>query len=117
MRGIDPTRRVIVLLMRSLVVLAIAVMLAGPQLRREHDDLTVIGLLDVSGSVRRFARIPDPDGDAPERRTYLDHFREWFRAATATRAPGDRPSKTELAIARVQGRTLAEVARAWALRP
>ncbi len=39
-----------------------------------------------------------------------------FGAATFTRAPGDRPSETELAIARVQGRALAEVARAWALR-
>lgn len=40
-----------------------------------------------------------------------------FGAATFTRAPGERPSATELAIARVQGRALAEVSRAWALRP
>ncbi len=36
-----------------------------------------------------------------------------FGAATLTRAPGDRPSETERALARTQGRALAEVARAW----
>jgi NAD(P)H dehydrogenase (quinone) len=40
-----------------------------------------------------------------------------FGAATFTRAPGERPSDIELAIARVQGRALAEVSRAWAGRP
>ena len=40
-----------------------------------------------------------------------------FGAATLTRAPGNRPSDVELAIARAQGRALAEVARAWARRP
>lgn len=40
-----------------------------------------------------------------------------FGAATFTRAPDDRPSDIELAIARTQGRALAEVTRAWALRP
>ncbi len=34
-------------------------------------------------------------------------------AGTFSRAPGERPSAKELAIARAQGRTLAEVARAW----
>ena len=40
-----------------------------------------------------------------------------FGAATLTYAPGERPSDIELAIARSQGRALAEVARAWARRP
>ena len=38
-------------------------------------------------------------------------------AGTWSRAPGKRPSAKELAIARAQGRTLAEVARAWRDRP
>ena len=40
-----------------------------------------------------------------------------FGAATYTRAPDDQPSDVELTIARTQGRALAEITRAWALRP
>lgn len=40
-----------------------------------------------------------------------------FGAATLSLAPGAHPSDAELAIARAQGRALAEVSRAWALRP
>jgi Ca-activated chloride channel family protein len=66
-------------------------MLAGLHLRREHDSLTVIGLLDVSGSVRRFAQPPVSDEtDMTETRSYLEYLRQWFRRATQTKAPDDR---------------------------
>lgn len=38
-------------------------------------------------------------------------------AGTFSRVPGERPSADERAIARVQGRALAETARAWKARP
>jgi NAD(P)H dehydrogenase (quinone) len=38
-------------------------------------------------------------------------------AGTFSRSPGERPSQGELAIARAQGRALAEAARAWRVRP
>jgi NAD(P)H dehydrogenase (quinone) len=38
-------------------------------------------------------------------------------AGTFCRRPGDRPSNAEIAIARAQGRALAEASRAWAQRP
>jgi Mg-chelatase subunit ChlD len=92
MRGTDLLRRTTILAARTILLVGLAVTLAGPSTRREHDHLTVIGLLDISGSVRRFAEIPTEDETAT--RTYLQHLREWFRAATAsatgTRTPDDR---------------------------
>ncbi len=90
LRGIDALRRTIILLARTLLVVALAILLAGPHLRREHDQLTVIGLLDVSGSVKRFARLPPLPDRSEERRAYLEYLRDWFRTATETRAPDDR---------------------------
>ncbi|NNM25908.1 MAG: hypothetical protein HKO59_07965, partial [Phycisphaerales bacterium] len=68
MAGASVGRRVLAITLRSTLVLACVVMLARPNVRREHDHLTVIGLLDVSGSVQRFARIPSDDDT---RRVYL----------------------------------------------
>lgn len=50
----DGLRRAVILTVRVLVLLLLAVVLAGPRLDREHDHLTVIGVLDISGSVKRF---------------------------------------------------------------
>jgi uncharacterized membrane protein len=88
LEGMDTVRRATVLVLRALVVALLALILAAPSTRREHDRLTVIGLLDVSGSVRRFAELPAL-ADA-ERRSYLEHLRDWFRAATETKADDDR---------------------------
>ncbi|MCP3904292.1 MAG: VWA domain-containing protein [Planctomycetes bacterium] len=85
--GQDRLRRTTVVVMRSLFVVALVILLAGPSTRREHDHLTVIGLLDVSGSVQRFAQIPS---DPEERLSYIAALRSWFRAATSTKAPEDR---------------------------
>jgi len=54
----DPLRRWIALALRAILLLALAIILAGPHLRREQHQLTVIGLLDISGSVQRFADLP-----------------------------------------------------------
>lgn len=86
--GLDPLRRGVVTSLRVGLFVALTVMLAGPRTIQEHDDLTVIGLLDVSGSIARFAQLPE----IPElgRRSNLEYLRRWFRAATNTKAPDDR---------------------------
>lgn len=89
----DRTRRVAALTLRTMVIVALAFMLAGPRMVREHDDLTVIGLLDISGSVQRFADLPAitiAEGEPATRRSNIDYLRRWFRQATQLRAPDDR---------------------------
>ncbi len=86
--NMDRLRRATVVGLRSAVLLGLAVMLAGPRLLREHDQLTVIGVLDLSRSVQRFAALPEV-GDV-DRASAVEFLRRWFRIATATRAPDDR---------------------------
>lgn len=89
--GADLARRISALALRLLVLASLVVMLAGPHIKREHDSLTVIGLLDVSGSVRRFAQLPALDDPSPPGGpSYLEYLRDWFRQATDTKAPDDR---------------------------
>jgi len=88
LNGFDWLRRWTVIVIRTAVIALAAVLLAGPRFMQAHDHLTVIGVLDVSGSVRRFADLPEiPDlGD----RTNMEYLRWWFREATQTRTPDDR---------------------------
>ena len=91
LRVMDPLRRVTVLGIRSALLAILAVALAGPRTVREHDHLTVIGILDISGSVKRLAQLPQlaelADGTMHSNVAYL---REWFRRATHTRTDDDR---------------------------
>lgn len=86
--GFDPLRRTSALALRAIVFIGILIALTNPHLEREHNHLTVIGLIDVSGSVRRFADLPD-DVDISARST-IDYLRTWFRDAAAVRGPDDR---------------------------
>ena len=45
--NLDRFRRATVLLLRTAVVVSLAVILAGPRTVREHDNLTVIGVLGL----------------------------------------------------------------------
>lgn len=86
--ALDTLRKTVVTTLRILLIAALSIMLAGPHTIREHDDITVIGLLDISGSVARFANLPD----IPElgKKTNLEYLRHWFRKATQTKTPNDR---------------------------
>jgi uncharacterized membrane protein/Mg-chelatase subunit ChlD len=53
--GLDPVRRVLALLVRGVVVLLIACCLAGVQLVRRSDAMTVMFLMDRSQSVEKLA--------------------------------------------------------------
>lgn len=84
---VEPVRRWIILLLRTFLIVLVAAMLAGPHAVREHDQLAVVALVDVSGSVRRFAHLPPiPDQVAS---TNIDYLRWWMRESD-TRRPDDR---------------------------
>ena len=86
--SMDRLRRTVVVALRTVVLLCLIVMLAGPRTVREHNDLTVIGVLDLSGSVKRFAQLPPiPELGRP---STVEYVRRWFRQATQTRAADDR---------------------------
>jgi uncharacterized membrane protein len=110
LRSHDLLRRATILVMRALLLTGVTIVLAGPHFRRSHDQLTVIGVLDISGSVRRFADLPalgtldpaareiivppqgatEPLGLPENIYSNLDYLRAWFRAAAGVRGPDDR---------------------------
>lgn len=87
--GMDHTRRITVIGLRSLVLLLLAACLAGPQMLREHDELTVVAVVDVSGSVRRFAELPSVDGQATPP-AYATWVRDWLKTAAQGKRERDR---------------------------
>ncbi|MCK4871966.1 MAG: VWA domain-containing protein [Phycisphaerales bacterium] len=84
-----PLRRWSAIVARLAVLTLLSMMLAGTALVRETNKATVIGVIDVSGSVRDFVRLPHvPEegyGDSS-----LAYLRWWFRKAVADRGPDDR---------------------------
>ncbi len=52
MAGADALRRIVALSLRTALLLALAALLARPHSMQKHNHLTVIGLLDISGSVQ-----------------------------------------------------------------
>lgn len=104
-RHMDRLRRATIIGTRVLLVAVAAIALASPSVRREHDDVTVVAVVDISGSVRRFAEMPelapDPDaardgdtlsdGLAPARTArYLDWVRTWLDQSAIDRELDDR---------------------------
>lgn len=88
MAGMDGLRKILSLFMRTALLSALAIMLASPHIAREHHRLTVVGLLDISTSMQRFAKFPVAD-DAGARSS-LEYLRQWFRAATDLKLPDDQ---------------------------
>ncbi|MHC5022284.1 MAG: VWA domain-containing protein [Planctomycetota bacterium] len=86
--GMDRLRRTVSIALRASLLAALAIMLAGPHSVREHHDLTVIGVIDISGSVQRFADLPEISDLG--RRSNVEYLRRWFREATQTRLANDR---------------------------
>ncbi len=86
--GMDHARRLTVVGLRTLVMLLLAACLAGPQMLREHDELTVVAVVDVSGSVRRFAEVPSTPGETTP--GYATWIRDWLGDAAAGKRERDR---------------------------
>ena len=86
--GTSRWRRTLIIAARALVIAALAIILANPAIERSHHDVTVIGVLDISGSVHAFGDLPTPDGGVTEGTVQRMH--QWLRTATESREPGDR---------------------------
>ncbi|MBX3354544.1 MAG: VWA domain-containing protein [Phycisphaeraceae bacterium] len=71
-------RRSAAVLLRVLAVAAVVMSLARPQLLATQESIAVVGVLDVSGSMVRFAETPP------------DELRQAFMRAASTKAPQDR---------------------------
>jgi Ca-activated chloride channel family protein len=84
-----PVRRWTAILARTLLLAVLSAVLAGATIIRPTKNTTVIGLIDVSGSVRDFVHLdvlpPEGYGD-----TTIEYLRWWFRTATEDRRPDDR---------------------------
>ncbi len=79
--GLDPTRRVLALIARSVLVILVAICLAGAQRVKRNDELTVIFLMDRSYSVQS-----------------LEAYQEQFiQRSTADMPPKDRVGMIDFA--------------------
>ncbi len=100
LREMERVRRWTLISIRSLVLIALILLLSDIQHADRTDRLTIIGLLDVSGSIREFANIPrlhdviestetndlrNAEDDGP-----LVAIRDWFRKATEGRRNDDQ---------------------------
>ena len=93
---LEPLRRGVAVGLRVLVLTLLVLVLAGVQTRREHDDLTVVAVVDQSPSIRIFgaadAFTPDPSraaaaGPTAVQRSVRDYL---ARAGEDDRRPDDR---------------------------
>lgn len=85
--AMSPARRWSAVITRVVLIALITGMLSGATAVRRTQRLAVIALVDVSGSVERFADLGrGPDGRA---RTVSEAVREFLRSATAQRGPDD----------------------------
>lgn len=85
--GMSPLRRWVCAIVRGAVIALLALALAGAATVRETNRLAVVAVVDVSGSVRRFAEQTDPATGAAV--PALDAVRTFLREATLNRGPED----------------------------
>lgn len=93
--GMSRVRRVTAIGARALLIILLALMLAGVTSVRTSDRLGVVAVIDVSGSVRAF--VPEraaggageagPSGQPP--RSAIEQVRTWLRTAAGARGPED----------------------------
>jgi len=84
----DRFRKGVIVALRVAVFMLLVLVLAGLSREQRHEALTVIGLADISGSVKHFASLPPIDEKSPP--DSLASIRKWFRDATEKRRTGDR---------------------------
>lgn len=85
--SMSPLRRVAAIASRVLLLTILAAMLAGAASVRTTDRFAVVALVDVSGSVQRFADQVDPQ--TRQRVPALDAAKAFLERATANRGPED----------------------------
>lgn len=88
MRETEPVRRWTITTIRIVLLALLVVLICDPKRVEKNDRLTVIALVDTSGSIRQFAKLPaDPNQNI---RDNLDYVRNWLRQAIRNRRPDDR---------------------------
>lgn len=87
-RVMDSLRLAIVLGLRCIFLAMLVLLLCGPLKRSENEKMTVIGLVDISGSVRQFADLPkNPEAFI---RTNLEYLQWWLSESVGELGPDDR---------------------------
>jgi len=87
LRGEESGRIAALLLFRIALLTVVVIAIAQPMLSRLRDDVAVVAVVDVSGSVRRLATaVAWGEGD----RAPLARAQEWLDAAVALRGRDDR---------------------------
>jgi len=88
--AMSPTRRVASIAVRAILIGSLLAMLAGASDVRVTDRLAVVAVVDVSGSVRRFAGTASTTASGSAvRRDAVEAVRDFLRAATLRRGPED----------------------------
>jgi len=88
LKSMDTFRRRVIVMCRAITLLTAVLALSGVSHITERDDLTVIAVVDVSGSVQRFADLPSrPDEPLFDNLRYL---KWWLRSAAESRRLDDR---------------------------
>lgn len=85
--SMSPLRRVAAIGSRGVLLVALAAMLAGVASVRKTNRFAVVAVVDVSGSVQRFADQVDPQ--TGQRVAALDAARRFLERATERRGPED----------------------------
>jgi len=89
--ALEPTRRIMAIALRLVVLVILVLMLGGLQMVQQHEDLTVMAIVDRSESVRRFAQLTDPaDPVSRENISYDEWSSKWLRMAGQDRRTDDR---------------------------
>ncbi len=91
LRHDDSLRRAAAISIRLLVFAAAILALAGAAWQQSHHRISVMAIIDVSGSVRRLADLPEQlNSDAIQARSTIEYLRNWVREVAKTRPPDDR---------------------------
>ncbi len=91
LRSLSPVRKYTAMTVRLLALLLVVLALAGLEMVRHHQDLTVVAVVDESESMMRFAPRPTLDPNDPQPITSLGEWsRQWLAMATRDRRVDDR---------------------------
>ncbi len=90
LRNTDALRRAVLVALRCIVFASLILALSGLSALRQHDHLSVIAVVDISGSVRRFADMPHNAESITLGEGAPAYLRWWLRNAAEDRRPDDR---------------------------
>ncbi|MCC6581216.1 MAG: VWA domain-containing protein [Phycisphaeraceae bacterium] len=90
LQGVDPWRGHAILALRCLVILLLTLMLAGMEMTRRQNALTVVAVVDRSESVRRFAQPPAHEAGTDASQDIESWTQQWIAEQARQRRPDDR---------------------------